>query len=276
MEDCVRIVQEHYDSDVQYEWDRLERHPFEFAITTKMMDRYIKPGDRILDIGGGPGRYSIYYAQKGCDVTLVDLSAENVRFALQKSKELDVSIKAISGDAREVSEFIKGKFDHVFVMGPMYHLLEEKDRIKALNEAISLLKDRGMIYVSFILMFAGMIFGMKTSPEMLLLESEQIFIDAVINGKSYAGDAFTKAFFIDQKSIIPFMDRFHLEKKHLFGQEGILAPCELNFLSQPQEVIDKWVAIAEQLCEREELLSYSEHAMYIGQRIPYGELYNKE
>lgn len=72
MEDCVRIIQEHYDSDVQYEWDRLERHPFEFAITTKMMDRYIKPGDRILDIGGGPGRYSLYYAQKGCDVTLVD------------------------------------------------------------------------------------------------------------------------------------------------------------------------------------------------------------
>lgn len=56
MEDCVRIVQEHYDCDVQKEWDRLERHPFEFTITTRMMDRYIKPGDRILDIGGGPGR----------------------------------------------------------------------------------------------------------------------------------------------------------------------------------------------------------------------------
>ena len=79
MEDCIRIVQEHYDSDVQYEWDRLKRHPFEFAITTKMMDRYIKPGDRILDIGGGPGRYSIYYAQKGCNITLVDLSEEKVK-----------------------------------------------------------------------------------------------------------------------------------------------------------------------------------------------------
>lgn len=57
MEDCVCIVQEHYDSDVQKEWDRLGRHPFEFIITTSMMDRYIRPGDRILDIGGDPGNY---------------------------------------------------------------------------------------------------------------------------------------------------------------------------------------------------------------------------
>jgi 2-polyprenyl-3-methyl-5-hydroxy-6-metoxy-1,4-benzoquinol methylase len=267
MEDCIRIVQEHYDSDVQKEWDRLERHPFEFAITTRMMDRYIKPGDRILDIGGGPGRYSIYYAKKGCNVTLVDLSTENIKFALEKSKEADVHIKAISCDARQVSKFIEGKFDHIFVMGPMYHLLDEKDRMKALSEAMSLLKNKGLIYVSFILMFAGMIFYMKGNPEMLLLENEQIFIDAVLNGTSYAGDAFTKAFFIDQKNIIPFMNKFNLEKKHLFGQEGILAPCELNLLNQPQLAIDKWVSIAEQLCEREELLSYSEHAMYIGQKI---------
>ncbi len=267
MEECIRIVQEHYDSDVQYEWDRLERHPFEFAITTKIMDKYIKPGDRILDIGGGPGRYSIYYAQKGCDVTLVDLSEGNVKFALEKSKEANVNIKAVSGDARRVSKFINGEFDHVFVMGPMYHLLEEKDRIKALNEAISLLKDKGQIYVSFIIIFAGMIFGMTRSPEILISESEQIFIDSVLRGKSYAGDAFTKAFFIDQKSIIPFMNNFHLKKKHLFGQEGILGPCEINILNQPQEIIDKWLEISVQLCERDELLSYSNHAMYIGQKL---------
>lgn len=268
MEDYVRIVREHYDSDVQKEWDRLERHPFEFIIAKKIMDRYIKPGDRILDIGGGPGRYSIYYANKGCDVTLVDLSSGNVKFALEKSKEMNVNIKAVSGDAREINKFIKGEFDHIFVMGPMYHLLDEKDRIKVLNEAITLLKNDGLIYVSFILMFSGMIYMMKTAPELLLLgKTEQMHINSVIKDESYGGDAFTKAFFINPKDIIPFMNQFRLEKKHLFGQESILSPCELNILNQPQEVIDKWIDVAEQLCERDELLSYSEHAMYIGQKI---------
>jgi 2-polyprenyl-3-methyl-5-hydroxy-6-metoxy-1,4-benzoquinol methylase len=217
VEDYVSVVQKHYDSDVQKEWDRLERHPFEFRITTSMMNRYIKPGDRILDIGGGPGRYAIYYAKKGCDVTLVDLSPENVKFALEKSKEMNINIKGISGDAREVDKLIKEKFDHIFVMGPMYHLLDEKDRIKAMNAAITLLKDMSLIYISFISLFAGMIYGMKSMPQMLLEESEQAFVDAVLRDESYGGDSFTKAFFINKKDIMPFQDRFPLEKMHLFG-----------------------------------------------------------
>ena len=263
----AKIVQEHYDKDVQMEWDRLKEHPFEFQITTHMMDQYIKPGERILDIGGGPGRYSIYYANKGCDVTLIDLSSENVKFALEKSKELNVNIKAISGDARDVDQLVEGKFDHIFIMGPMYHLLDERDRIKAINSALSLLNDKGFVYISFILMFSGMIYGMKYAPELLPMQSEQVFISAVLNDESYAGDAFTKAFFIRQKEILPFMKQFPLEKKHLFGQESILAPCEPNILKQTPEIIDHWVEVAKKLCERDELLSYSEHAMYIGQKI---------
>ena len=263
----VKIVQEHYDRDVQMEWERLEKHPFEFIITTHMMDKYIKPGDRILDIGGGPGRYSLYYANKGCDVTLIDLSSENVNFALDKSKEMNINIKAIPGDARDVNKLVKDKFDHIFIMGPMYHLLNEDDRIKSISSALSLLNDRGLVYISFIFMFSGMIYGMKYMPQLLLMQPEQVFIDAVLKDESYGGDAFTKAFFISKKDILPFLDKFPLEKKHLFGQESILSPCETNILSQSQEVIDKWVEVAEELCERDELLSYSEHVMYIGQII---------
>ena len=266
MEDQVKIVQQFYDNCVQYEWDRLERHPFEFRITTHMMERYIKPGDKILDIGGGPGRYSLHFANKGCDVTLVDLSAENVNFALEKASEQHIKIKAIAADAREVDKSVEEKFDHIFIMGPMYHLLDENDRSKAINAAIHLLKDSGIIYISFIQLFSGMIYGMKNMPEMLLSEPEQVFIDAVLKDQSYGGDAFTKAFFITKKDIMPFMAKFPLNKIHLFGQEGILSPCEPNILNQPQGVIDKWVEVAEKLCERDEFLSFSEHVMYIGEK----------
>lgn len=266
MEVYVKVVQKYYDSDVQMEWDRLKIHPFEFRITTNMMNRYIKPGDRILDIGGGPGRYSIYYAKKGCDVTLVDLSSGNVAFALEKSKEMNININAISGDAREVDKLVDGSFDHIFIMGPMYHLLDENDRRKVLNTAISLLNNNGIIYISFIFMFAGMIYGMKFEPQMLLMESQQVFLDSVLKDESYGGDAFTKAFFISKKDLLSFIDKFPLKKMHLFGQESILAPCETNILNQPNDVIDKWLEVAEKLCEREDLLSYSEHVMYIGRK----------
>ena len=53
---AIDTVRSYYDSAPEMEWDRLDQNPFEFELTTHMMDRYIRPGQTILDIGGGPGR----------------------------------------------------------------------------------------------------------------------------------------------------------------------------------------------------------------------------
>ena len=103
-------------------------------------------------------------------------------------------------------------------------------------------------------------------PAMVLDDSEQKFIDRVLQDGSFSGAAFTQAHFISQKEILPFMARFPLKKLHLLGQEGILSPCEENLLAQRPEVVDRWVELAVQLCEREELLAYSEHVLYIGEK----------
>ena len=81
MDETTKIVQDFYDSQVEHEWNRIANRP-EFLLTCRMLKRYIKPGDSVLDIGGGPGRYSTHLASRGCDVTLFDLSPENVKFAL--------------------------------------------------------------------------------------------------------------------------------------------------------------------------------------------------
>ena len=267
MEDDVRTVQTYYDENVSSEWERLQKHPFEFRITTAMMAKHIRPGDRVLDVGGGPGRYALHLAKLGCDVTLVDLSPENAAFAAEKAQELGVSLSAHSGDARTVDRMGLGAFDHVLLMGPLYHLLEEEDRVRAVNAALNCLRPGGKLYAAFILMFAGMIYDMMYMPAMVLDDSEQKFIDCVLRDGSFSGAAFTQAHFISQREILPFMARFPLKKLHLLGQEGILSPCEENLLAQPPEVVDRWVELAVQLCEREELLSYSEHVLYIGEKL---------
>ena len=267
MDDSIQIVKDNYDSGALREWERLEHHPFELEITRHMMDKYIKPGDKILDIGGGPGRYSIHYAKKGCVVTLFDLSSECVKFAQQKADEEGVRINAISGDARFVADLVDGEFDHVLLMGPLYHLVEKADRRIAVESAMKRLKKGGNLYASFIMIFAGMIYAMKNEPELLLRESEQIFIESALNDTSISGDAFTKAHFTTVSDMKSFMGEFPLEKLHIFGQEGITAPCERNILAQPAEVVQRWLEIACRTCEREDLLSLSEHAMYIGRKM---------
>ena len=90
MDNSQKIIKQFYDENTQYEWERLDRHPFEFAITSHFMERYVKPGDSILDIGGGPGPYSLHFLQKGNPVTLVDLSDGNVNFAKKEAEQLIV------------------------------------------------------------------------------------------------------------------------------------------------------------------------------------------
>jgi len=267
VKDTVEVVREFYDSSAQAEWERLQQHPFEYELTCRYLNRYIKPGDKVLDVGGGPCRYSLYLAKKGCKVSLFDLSAGNIELARQKAIEHGVSFRTFVGDAREVDTIVEGEYDHVLLMGPLYHLLEEADRVKTIEACLRLLKQGGLIFVSFISSYAGIIWAMKYEPQMLLEAGMATPVQLFIDDQPFAGDGFTKAYFIRHKDVLPFMAQFPLEKLHFFGQESILAPCEEVIKAQPQEVIDKWLEVAEQVCEREDLLSYSEHLMYIGRKL---------
>jgi len=152
------------------------------------------------------------------------------------------------------------------LMGPMYHLLEESDRILAVQSAMKLLRKGGILFIAFISLYAGVCFAMKNDPSLAMYQKEEEYLRCYIENKTFTGDGFTKMCMIVPCDILPFMEKFSLEKLHLFGQESIIAPCEDKIFDQPKDVIDKWIEIAIDACEKEELLSYSEHLMYVGRK----------
>lgn len=264
-------VQKYYDENSEMEWQRLERHPFEMPLTLYMMEKYIRPGDRVLDIGGGPGRYSIHFAKMGCAVTLVDLSPGNIRFAKDKAAEAGVKFNAYAANCLELDTLDLGEFDHVLLMGPLYHLKEDADRKMAVEQAMLHLKTGGNLYASFILNFAGIIYDLKNGGyvEQDFAEGAQTacLIDDILQGRDYIGPAFSSARFSCPDNILPFMAQFPLKKLHLFGQEGILSVNEPELMKRSQGEINCWIEIAKKLLEEPSLLALSEHAMYIGQKI---------
>lgn len=266
----VEEVREYYNNNALHEWERLDRHPFEFIFTTYMMDNYIKSGDSILDIGGGPGRYALHYARKGCAVTLIDLSEGNIEIAGEKAREQQINIPSFACNCLDIDSLELGQFDHVFLMGPLYHLLEKEDREKAVRLALDRLKPNGILYCSFILDFAGIIYDLKNGPGYLPTHlgnpMTSKLIDSIFTGTEYAGPAFTSACFINQRQIEPFMRPFNLKKLHLFGQEGILALNENQLKSFPKEEYDRWIELAKNFLDIPEFLAFSEHAMYIGRK----------
>lgn len=151
-------------------------------------------------------------------------------------------------------------------MGPMYHLLEASERAKAVWAALKLLKPGGTIFISFINLYAGMIYAMKFEPDIIADPQERGFYQAFLENRSFAGEAFTRAYYARQDEILPFLEQFPIDRLHLIGQESISSPCEENIMSQRKGLVDLWLDFCVQLCEREELLSWSEHLLYIGRK----------
>lgn len=268
MREETEAVRAHYDADPQKEWDRLQkRHPYEKYITTRMMDRYVWPGSTILDIGGGPGHYSIYYARLGHPVTLLDLSGENVRFAKKKARQYGAKLTALQGDALDLSRFPDAAFDVVFLMGPLYHLMNEESRQQALREAARVLKPGGYLFSSFILMFGGVIYGLRELQESILWSKEQPLYDVAAKGESLAFDAFTYAYMTtvqDAKMLLASVPGLRTET--VFGQESILAAYQNVLSRSPKKIRMAWYEYALRFCEKEDYLTHSEHLMIVSKR----------
>lgn len=265
---AIKMVKEFYDNNTEAEWTRLDRRPIEFEIAKRYLSRFIKPGDTVLDMGGGPGRYALWLAEMGCKVTLADLSSKNVKFAKQKARELALSIRTLQLDARQPDALKGEKFDHILLFGPLYHLLDIGDREKTVNACLAMLKPGGTLACTFISSYTRMLYYLKNEPHKILDDSE--FMKQAINqfttNGSFHGHTFTQVYYARRGEVQEFMGRFPLEKLHFLGMEGILAPFEHMTNEQPDDVVNAWIDIAEKVCEREDLMSWAEHFLYIGKK----------
>lgn len=111
----------------------------------KYLKRYEKP--KIIDIGAGTGRYSIELKNMGYDVVAVELVKHN----LEVLHASNPKIKAVQANALNLSMFESESFDITILFGPMYHLFEFKDKLKALQEAKRITKKGGLIFVAYCL-----------------------------------------------------------------------------------------------------------------------------
>lgn len=127
----------------------------EYATTMHYIHKYANPNSKILEVGAGTGRYSIALACEGMDVTAVELVESNLEVLKNNSKDIK-SIQSYQGDATNLSRFKDNTFDVTLVLGPLYHLYENEEVNKAIDEAIRVTKQGGIIMFAFISIYAIM------------------------------------------------------------------------------------------------------------------------
>ena len=196
-----------------------------------------------MDIGGGPGRYSFYYAERNHEVTLVDLSQKNIAFANEKQKELGIKLhNTYVGNATDLSFIESNSFDVVLCMGPLYHLVNEDDRFKVVQECKRVVKNNGIIVFSFITVMAQTISLLKRNGEIIEEWYDHLLqtINTGINNPDF-DISFTEAYFIHPFEIEPFLTMNNLELLKLAGAEGFSNQSEEILLKLPKSKIEKWI-----------------------------------
>jgi len=139
------------------EGQRLAPLNLERVRTWELLGRQLPPAPAVvLDVGGAAGVYALPLAAAGHQVHLVDPVALHIEQALGASgRQPETPLaSATVGDARRL-ERADASVDAVLLLGPLYHLTDRADRVKALSEARRVLRPDGVLAAAAISRFAS-------------------------------------------------------------------------------------------------------------------------
>jgi SAM-dependent methyltransferase len=219
-----REVLDYYDS--YPEELRLQQGPYrlEFERTRDILSRVLPAAPaQIVDVGGAAGAYSFWLASTGYAVHLVDGSTRLVNEAKRRNADAAHRLaSAAVGDARALPQQA-AVADAVLVMGPLYHLTEEEDRIGALREALRVVKPGGIVVAAAISRYAsaldGLVRRLALDPAFRRIRDRDL-IDGQHRNDTDTNQYFTTAFLHRPEDLAAEMHRAGLNAVSVRGVEG--------------------------------------------------------
>ncbi len=245
----------------------------EYEISLRIICDYIKPNSRILDLGGGAGRYSIELAQRGHQVVLADLSPTLLNQAKEYIYENNLhplsSIDEVN--ALDLSRYSDETFDSVILFGPLYHLLEKSEREQCASEVNRVLKKDGLVFASFIPYLSGI----SALVDRAIYRPEQCdngsLVESINTNKFHNNSevGFQEGYYPESKEIVELFESFGFDKLLLRSIRGIgykkereIFEIEINNPLLVEEIFN----LIESTSERQEIIETCSHALYVGKK----------
>ena len=146
--EVLKVLSEYYGS---YDEDnRLcsQHGSVEFLTTMRYIEKYLRAGMRVLEIGAATGRYAHTLARQGYQVDAVELVQHNIDIFNANTLPGE-NVRIYQGNAKDLHMLTDDTYDITLLLGPMYHLFTEAEQKQALAEAIRVTKKNGIIFAAY-------------------------------------------------------------------------------------------------------------------------------
>lgn len=185
------------------EWDRIYRRyplkslPWELGrprkILLDLLEKGIVKKGKALDICCGAGTNTVYLAQKGFQMTGIDISSKALEYAKEKAKKANVNIKFRVANFVDLP-FEDEEFDFVFDNGCFHHV-EVEDRNTFIKGVYRVLKKTGLYLMTVFSYRNGPAWNHFTKEQIIKLFSNHFKIKSIEDIASVEGDSNTRYFY---------------------------------------------------------------------------------
>lgn len=237
----------------------------EFLTTIHYIEKYLKPKDKIIEIGAGTGRYSHYLARQGYEVDAIELVEHNIDI-FRKNTLPNEKISITQGNALDLTFIPNKKYDITLLLGPMYHLYNREDKEKALREAIRVTKKGGKIFVAYVISDGCLIdegfnrgnINVKDYIKRGLIDGERFIT------KSKPEDLFE---LVRKENIDELIKKFSVKRLHYVASNGCSLFLREAIEKMDDELFDIFLRYHLSICEREDLIGFTSNSLDILENI---------
>ncbi len=240
---------------------KLKHGTVEFLTTMRYIEKYIKSGDCVLEIGAGTGRYSHALARQGYRVDAVELVEHNIE-VFRKNALPTENITVTQGNALDLSAFPDDKYDITLLLGPLYHLYNIKDKRQALREAIRVTKPGGVIFAAYVISDGCLLddgFHRGNFDVAKYIETGLIDADTFAT-KSEPKDLFE---LVRKEDIDALMSIFPTTRLHYVASDGCAPFMREAIDKMDNDTFELYLKYHFATCEREDLMGVTSHSIDI-------------
>jgi len=237
----------------------LTRHGFvEYLTTMRYVDKYLKKGAKVLEIGAGTGRYSRTIADMGYTVDALELVPSNIEIFRQNMTP-GQAINIAQGNALDLSMYDNDSYDITLLLGPMYHLYTAQDKRQAISEAIRVTKPGGVIFVAYVMSDPAIVeHFVRKDRNVADLIARGLVDPITFATMSRPEDIFE---LVRRDDINELMEPFGVNRLHIVGTNLIARLIRETLVEMDDEEFALYLRYHFAVCERQDMIGVSSHVL---------------